>query len=127
MNSNDATYKAADGLKYLVNETTWTPEQRGWIKSHIEAINRLAEKQQNGVGEFQEKDGGNGLILLSAYHYYDGWAVRLRDYMLQSTVATVDDPITNLPKILKEMQGSMDIVDAVVKYEKKYEKDSFNE
>ena len=55
--------------------------------------------------------------MLKPYLYGDGWAVRLRDRFLQSTTAIVDNPVTNLPKILQAMNGK-DIVDAVILYEK---------
>jgi hypothetical protein len=107
--------------------TRWTPEERGFITSYVHAINDLAEKQQASVGQYQECKGGDGIILLDIRQFGNGktgadyglvWGVRLRDYFCQSTVAIVDDPVTNLPKILQAMKEGEDIADAVMAYDK---------
>jgi hypothetical protein len=102
--------------------TRWTPEERGFIISYVHAINDLAEKQQASVGQYPECAGGDGIILLDIRKFGDGGhgtvdGVRLRDYFLQSTAAIVDNPVTDLPKILQAMKDGKDIVDAVMAYD----------
>ncbi len=91
--------------------------------SYVHAINDLAEKQQGSVGQYPECAGGDGIILLDIRKFGDGGhgtvdGVRLRDYFLQSTAAIVDNPITDLPKILQAIKDGRDIVDAVTAYDK---------
>lgn len=93
---------------------TYTNDQLNDINRLCNQINQLAEKQQeNGIDDFGTMRGGDEPILLEFIEHTDPPYVVVYDGFAQSTVESINYPLTQLPEILKLVQVGTDILAAV--------------